>query len=272
MEYFRLFQRIRFKMKRWLLISVMALSIQSCTMVKIAISEKRNPTPQNYSFGGAVITTWGAIRVNKSDFFPSSFQIIKEETVIYIDPVGIDSPKKADYILLTHSHPDHFSAKDIGKLVKPETVIVCPEGMLKKLTRYKHQLHVVKPKDRLKFEHILLEATPAYNTKSVFLWIKAHPRSKGNVGFVVTLDNDLRLYHTGDTDYIPEMQDLRDIDVAMVPVGGDNLTMNIAEAAKMVNEIGPKLVLPMHYEIGKKGNLSLFENLVKEGIEVVALD
>ncbi|WP_422083850.1 MBL fold metallo-hydrolase [Ulvibacterium sp.] len=242
-------------------------------MVKVSISEKRNPTLQQIDIGeNTVLSTWGTIKVNKSHFFPSSFQLKTKNKVIYIDPVGIETTEKADYILITHSHPDHFSIKDIEKVIQSETKIICSKGVSKKLKEYNRHIRIMRPKDVLKFEDLDITATAAYNTKSVFLWIKAHPKSKENIGFVLTLGGGLRIYHAGDTDYIPEIKGLTDIGVALVPIGGDNLTMNEEEAARIVNQIKPQKVIPMHYEIKNREVLKRFQSLVDPDTTVMVLD
>ncbi len=241
-------------------------------MVKITVSDKRNPVPQSLELDEDIkITTWGAIKVNKADFFPSSFQIKSGEKVIYIDPVEVDSTDKADYIFLTHAHPDHLSLKDIRKIAQPETVIVCPKGVEKKLARYNFKPRKVKPGDVLDLEDLKCEAVAAYNTKPVFLWIKAHPKSSENVGYLLTLNDHTAIYHAGDTDYLPAMRDIKNTDVALVPVGGDNLTMNVEEAAAMVNAIKPKMVVPMHYELKVSDDMDRFKNLTAAGIQVKVL-
>jgi L-ascorbate metabolism protein UlaG (beta-lactamase superfamily) len=242
-------------------------------MVKISVSEKRNPTLQQISIGeNTMLSTWGTIKVNKSHFFPSSFQLKTKDKVIYIDPVGIETTEKADYILITHSHPDHFSIEDIDKVIKSETKIICSKGVSKKLKANNYPIQVMRPKDVLKFENIGIETIPAYNTKSVFLWIKAHSKSKENIGFILNLEGGLRIYHAGDTDYIPEMTGLKDIEIALIPIGGDNLTMDEEEAARIANEIKPEKVIPMHYEIKNREILKRFEGLVTPNIKVLVLD
>ncbi|WP_299664483.1 MBL fold metallo-hydrolase [uncultured Polaribacter sp.] len=246
---------------------------QGCTMVNVSISEKRNPIPQQVTIGENItLTTWGAIKVNKSHFFPSSFQLKIEDKIVYIDPVGVGKPEQADYILITHAHPDHFSIKDIKNLLKDETIIICSKGVSKKLKNISNKTQIVRPKEQLNFEDFNVETTLAYNTKSVFLWIKAHPKSKENVGYVFTMKNGLRIYHAGDTDHIPEMKELNGINVALIPIGGDNLTMNEEEAAEIINKINPKVVIPMHYEIKNKTALNRFETLVNKKTSIIKLD
>ncbi|PWL38946.1 Zn-dependent hydrolase [Flagellimonas aquimarina] len=257
----------------FILYALTILSIQSCTMVKVSVSEKRNPIPQKVVIGKNItLTSWGTIKINKSHFFPSSFQVKSDDYVIYIDPVEVDKADKADFILITHSHPDHFSVTDIKKLLKKETKIVCPKGVSKKLKDINNDKSVVVPLQKLNFRKLDIETIAAYNTKSVFLWIKAHPKSKKNVGYVLTLKNDLRIYHAGDTDYVPEMKALKNINVALVPIGGDNLTMNEEEAAKIINEVNPNIAVPMHYEINNRNELKRFKSLVNKNVRVVELE
>ncbi|MBN1181127.1 MAG: MBL fold metallo-hydrolase [Bacteroidales bacterium] len=242
-------------------------------MVKITLSEKRNPKPQVIKIGENIkITTWGAIKVNRSHFFPSSFQVKSDEKIIFIDPVEVDPSEKADYILITHSHPDHFSLKDIKRLLKSGTEIICSKSVTKKLEDFNNQVLIMTAGDILKLEGMNLEATAAYNTKSVFLWIKAHPKSKENIGYILTLSDGLRIYHAGDTDYIPEMNEIKNIQLAFIPVGGDNLTMNEDEAAMVANQIKPEKVVPIHYEIKNSEVLKRFRSLVDKSIQVIEIE
>lgn len=243
-------------------------------MIKISISEKRSPLPLTVELEKNVaLTTWGAIKISKSDFFPSSFQLKTESLVIYIDPVEVgENADKADYILITHCHPDHLSEKYIEELKKPSTKIICSNGAAKKLKKIGTELIIVKPNDTLLFNDFQIEAVPAYNTKNVFLWIKAHPKSKENVGFILTVNDSLKIYHTGDTDYIPKMDKVYGIDIALIAIGGDNLTMNEDEAAQIINKIKPRKVFPVHYEIKDIQRLERFRELIDKSIDVIKLE
>jgi L-ascorbate metabolism protein UlaG (beta-lactamase superfamily) len=116
----------------------------------------------------------------------------------------------------------------------------------------------VAPGDKLTVRGIMIEVVPAYNTNKHF-----HPKADGKVGFIVTLNNK-RIYHTGDTDDIPEMSNIEP-DIALVPVSG-TYVMTAEEAAKAVNEkIKPKkLAIPMHYGsiVGSEKDATLFKELV----------
>ena len=247
--------------------------ISSCKFIKIEISDKRNPTPQIILLNKHIeVSSTGITRISKSDFFPSGFRIKENNKLIYIDPLAVNNPDLADYIFITHPHPDHFSINDIEKISKPETVIICPKIVAKKLSDYNYKIREVKPGDSFYLDNKLkVEAVAAYNLKSAFLWLKAHPKSKQNVGYVFNIDT-VRIYHTGDTDYIPEMENIRDIDLIMVPIGGDNLTMNAEDAARLVNQIKPKIALPMHYDIKERSNVDRFMNLADKIIEIRVLE
>lgn len=261
-------------MEKLLLIHAVLITglIQSCTMVKVRVSEKRNPTPQSVVVDQDLkITSWGAIKVNKAHFYPSSFQLKWGGTISYIDPVEIPDGDKADYIFLTHAHPDHFSLTTIEKIVKPETVFICPKGVSAKLEKKGYVVREVRPGITVDLNRIKCEAVAAYNTKNVFLWIKAHPKSKENVGYILSF-GPIRIYHAGDTDLIPEMDSIASIAVALVPVGGDNLTMEVEEAARIVNQIKPDRVIPMHYELKDSGELEKFGALVSKKIDLVVLE
>jgi L-ascorbate metabolism protein UlaG (beta-lactamase superfamily) len=98
---------------------------------------------------------------------------------------------------------------------------------------------------------LVVEAVPAYNLEPLFLWLVAHPKSDQNVGYVLEVAGK-RIYHSGDTAHVPELDALRDLDLALVAVGGQPPdSMDAAAAAALVHAIKPKLAVPMHYPLGK---------------------
>jgi L-ascorbate metabolism protein UlaG (beta-lactamase superfamily) len=186
---------------------------------------------------------------------------IEEEKVVYIDPWQLaKGAKKADIILITHDHYDHFSEEDVEEIRKEDTVVVTIGAVAKKL---KGDVRIVKAGERLTVEGIPIEAMPAYNIKKAF-----HPKAAGGVGFVFTLGGK-RIYHPGDTDFIPEMREVK-ADVVLMPVGG-TYTMTAEEAAKAANEIKPEVAIPMHYGtiVGSLEDAKRFKELCE--MEVVIL-
>jgi len=168
----------------------------------------------------------------------ASFRIQTGGKTIYIDPWNIKNPVAADYILVTHSHYDHFSLPDIEKIKKEETVIICPQEVSVQLNG--PGVKTVKPGDVLKLEGITVETVPAYNTGKSF-----HTKESGKAGYVIDSGEE-RIYHAGDTDYIDEMNGLENITVALLPAGG-TYTMDAGQAAKAAAAISPEAVIPMHY-------------------------
>ena len=166
-----------------------------------------------------------------------SFRIDADKT-IYIDPYELSAGvPKADIILITHEHFDHFSAKDVDLLVKPGTHIVSIASVTGELKT--GDIHTVKPDDTIIVLGVQIEAVPAYNTNKQF-----HPKSAGHVGYILTIDG-LRVYHAGDTDLIPEMADFV-VDIALLPVSS-TYVMTADEAVQAAERIGPRLAIPMHY-------------------------
>lgn len=196
--------------------------------------------------------------------YHSSIKINKEK-VIYIDPFKIDSNyNDADIIFITHDHYDHYSEEDIDKVKKDDTVIIVPEELLTKLLRKgfrQDYIITVDPNEQDMVEGIKFEAVPAYNTNKQF-----HPKENGWVGYIIEIKG-VRYYISGDTDITEENKKIR-CDVAFVPVGG-TYTMDFKEAAFLINEIRPKIAVPIHYGsiVGTKQDAEDFKRLLHPGIE-----
>jgi L-ascorbate metabolism protein UlaG (beta-lactamase superfamily) len=178
--------------------------------------------------------------------------------VIYIDPFKISRGAPADIILVTHEHFDHCSIEDIKRVAKPSTVIISPADCISKFQGkidYR-AIKILKPGSEVVLGNINIKATEAYNTNKQF-----HPKDNEWVGYLIGI-NSKKIYHAGDTDHIPEMDSLRKVDIAMMPVSG-TYVMTAKEASDAVNIFLPKIAIPMHYGaiIGEESDAKIFEEL-----------
>jgi L-ascorbate metabolism protein UlaG (beta-lactamase superfamily) len=172
----------------------------------------------------------------------AAFQIKGAGKLIYVDLEEYgEASERADLILVTHSHTDHCDPEKITQVRKEATVIVAPEDCVSKIGG---KVKTLKPGEETTVNGIKVEAVEAYNIKRFRSPGKPyHPKEFG-VGYVVTIENK-RIYHAGDTDFIPEMQKLGRVDVALLP-SGNKYTMDNTEAAEAAIAINPKVVIPMH--------------------------
>jgi L-ascorbate metabolism protein UlaG (beta-lactamase superfamily) len=164
---------------------------------------------------------------------------------VYVDPVGqyadFRSMPKADLILLTHQHRDHFDPQAIEALRRPATQIYVTSACLP----LPAGARILGNGDRAQGAGVAIEAVPAYNIEhrrpdgTPF-----HPRGMGN-GYVLAFAG-LRVYVAGDTENIPELRDLKGIDVAFLPM---NLpyTMSPEMAALAARTIKPRVLYPYHF-------------------------
>jgi L-ascorbate metabolism protein UlaG (beta-lactamase superfamily) len=195
-----------------------------------------------------------------------SFRIEWGGITIYIDPYRLKGGPPADLILISHDHSDHCSPEDVARIRKADTTIVTVASAAAKLGG---AAEIVQPGDERALKGVHIRAVPAYNTnKFRSPGNPFHPREKGYVGFVLTL-GDRRIYHTGDSDHIPEMADI-ETDVALLPVSGIYV-MTAEEAAEAAKTIQPRLAIPMHVgaDIGKLEATETFKALA--GVPVVIL-
>jgi len=187
-----------------------------------------------------------------------AFLLKGEGVVVAIDPYELRSvPEKADLVLVTHDHFDHCDPNSVRLVAKPDAVIVAPQNAASKLGK---NVRVVKAGDVLTEKGVTVKVVPAYNVRPERQ--KFHPKNYGGVGYLITLAGKT-IYHTGDTDLIPEMDNLGQVDIALLPVSG-TYVMDAQEAAEAVKRIKPTHVIPMHYGsiVGSKADAEKFAQLV----------
>jgi L-ascorbate metabolism protein UlaG (beta-lactamase superfamily) len=177
----------------------------------------------------------------------ASFRITVGRATVYIDPYRVaDDAPSADLILITHGHYDHFSPQDVERLSKRETWLVGPAAVAERVSG---QVHRIGPGEMLDDELVRglhISAVAAYNTSKRDADGKPfHPRDAGWVGYALNVRGE-RLYHSGDTDVIPEMDSVTGVDVALLPVSGVYV-MTAQEAAEAARRIQPRVAVPMHW-------------------------
>ncbi|WP_299065358.1 MBL fold metallo-hydrolase [uncultured Polaribacter sp.] len=198
------------------------------------------------------------------------------DEVIYLDPTlgqeAFSSYKKPTYVLITDIHGDHMDLKTLNALDLSSTKIIAPKAVAEKITTINaKEIIVMNNSETKSFTNFTIEAIPMYNLRKEAL--KFHSKGRGN-GYILTINNE-RIYFSGDTEDIPEMRNLKNIDKAFVCM---NLpyTMTVESAADAVLSFKPKQVYPYHYR-GTEGlsDVSKFKEIVNKNnnsIEVVQLD
>ena len=166
--------------------------------------------------------------------------------VIYFDPVINVKPytdyttfPKANYIFVTHEHQDHFDSMALTELKRNYTTIYVNNNVYENWSSG----YVMKNGDKAEVcDNITVEAVPAYNTTPDHM--KFHPKGRDN-GYILTIE-DLRIYVAGDTEDIPEMENIKDIDIAFLPCN-QPYTMTVEQLVKAAKTIKPKVLFPYHY-------------------------
>ena len=199
------------------------------------------------------------------------FKIEDGSESIVIDPFKLAHDVRADYLLLTHEHFDHCNADDLKKIVNADTTVVAIASCSSELAKVSpKEVKTVKPGDRLRLGGFEVLAIPAYNTNKFSEPGKPfHPKGEGKVGYVLTTESGVKIYHTGDSDVIPEMDDLAP-DVALIPVSG-TYVMTADEAVQAVSKIRPNVAIPMHFGtiVGSDTDAEKFKKMAKCEVHIL---
>jgi L-ascorbate metabolism protein UlaG (beta-lactamase superfamily) len=194
----------------------------------------------------------------------SCFRIDAAPYTVYIDPNSVSGDIKADLILITHPHGDHWSPAELDKIVKPGTILIAPEEVV--YTGNIAKRIVLKPGEEFNdFPQLKIKAVPAYNINKVWF----HPREANWVGYLIKI-KDVTIYHSGDTERIPEMKTFT-ADIALLPLGQTYTFDTVNDAAEAAKDVHAKLAIPMHFGLyeGTAADAVTFKTLLNGIIPVV---
>ena len=175
----------------------------------------------------------------------ASFKLKVDDLVIYIDPYGGDESEysdKADLILSTHKHMDHSDPNKIKLARKDSTVIITSTDNSGNI---EGNVIALDPGQKHDFEGIIIHGVPGYNVRRFRKPGEPFHPKEIQTAFIIEAKGK-RIYFAGDTDFIDEMKDLKNIDYALLPIDG-KYTMDPKEAVDAVGAIKPKIVVPMHW-------------------------
>jgi L-ascorbate metabolism protein UlaG (beta-lactamase superfamily) len=202
------------------------------------------------------------------------FVVEYPDFALAFDPYDVKDVEgvSVDFVFVTHPHFDHCDPSAIRKILKPQGRVVAPPACQEELKDFGEQLEIFEGKDKRQADNFKYWSVPAYNIdkfrtpSEVF-----HPPAKGFVGWVVEVGST-RWYHAGDTDLTPEMEALKKIDVAFLPISG-TFVMTLDEAVKAAEILKPDVVIPMHFGklLGSVSDAHRFGHMLKDQVKVLAL-
>src|SRR5690606_33399035 len=271
------FNEIRYLMKYYVILSCLFICLFGCK------KETKDTINQASTVDSTTVSKSEQNKIDKIKIHPiqhATMVLEYKNTIVYVDPVGgkkaFENMPKPNIILVTDIHGDHFDVPTLETLYSKNVKIIVPNEVAAKLPEtLKPNTSIMSNGQNISMNSktmaVTIEAIPMYNLREEAL--KFQEKGRGN-GYVVTLGEN-RIYISGDTEDIPEMRNLKNIDIAFVCM---NLpyTMPVERAASAVLDFKPQKVYPYHYR-GTEGlsDVKHFKNLVNKGdntIEVVQLN
>jgi L-ascorbate metabolism protein UlaG (beta-lactamase superfamily) len=203
------------------------------------------------------------------------FKIQDGGETLVVDPFQLKKDEKADYLLISHEHFDHCNPDDLKRVVRENTKIVASKDCKETLSKIaqKGEVKYVRPGESVKLGNFEVKAVPAYNTNKFREPGKPfHPKADEKNGYVIKTRGGVTIYHTGDTDSIPEMSDLRP-DIALIPVSG-TYVMTVDEALEATSRIKPKIAIPMHWGaiVGSSSDAQKFKEKAPVRVEILEVE
>jgi L-ascorbate metabolism protein UlaG (beta-lactamase superfamily) len=190
---------------------------------------------------------------------------LEKGITICIDPYKLTKTISANIVLISHNHFDHLSLGDLEKVTSKNTIIVAAQECLPQIANIPSKDKVgIAPGEEKTINNIKIKAISAYNIDKINPDTKKpfHPKEDKKIGFIIIIQG-VSIYHTGDSDLIPEMADLKP-DILLVPVSG-TYVMTAKEAAHAIEKIKPKIAIPMHYGtiVGSEKDAKEFKEMTK---------
>lgn len=232
--------------------------------LNLAYGQQNSTSADNYEVD--VFKTKSGKEVRFYALMHSCIRIIYNDKEIQIDPVAklrdrtvnYAAMPKADYIFVTHEHGDHYDPATLKLLSNEKTLIV----MNKRCADMFGSGKVMKNGDKMQIaKDFKVETVPAYNITEGRQ--QFHPKDRDN-GYIITIDG-LRIYIAGDTEDIPEMKDIKNIDIAFLPCN-QPYTMTPEQLVAAAKIIKPKVLFPYHYGQTDVSNIPALLKI--EGVDV----